>query len=104
MVQAVCTIYVYYMNFTSWHTWSSPLLLYTLYVYAHSSLYISSVHSPWLWLQVLGSVNMTEAINEKENPNKESYVVNPPLIHSVALSSDGLIAAAGLENGKVSPS
>ncbi|XP_067944593.1 WD repeat-containing protein 53-like [Watersipora subatra] len=48
--------------------------------------------------QVLGSVNMADVKKEEE---KSSYVVNPPLIHSLALSSDGLIAAAGLENGKI---
>lgn len=48
---------------------------------------------------MLGSVNTADANVKSEE--KESHVVNPPLIHSLALSEDGLIAAAGLESGKV---
>ena len=44
-------------------------------------------------------MNTTEANSAPED--KDSYVVNPPLIHSLDITSDGLIAAAGLENGKV---
>ena len=45
-------------------------------------------------------MNTSDATNTSSE--KSSYVVNPPLIHSVVITSDGLIAAAGLENGKVS--
>lgn len=51
-------------------------------------------------LQALGSVNMADTAKQ-EQTDKDAYVVNPPLIHCLDMTSDGLIAAAGLENGKV---
>jgi len=53
--------------------------------------------------QALASVNMADEIRKGEvKSEKSSYVVNPPLIHSLCITADGLIAAVGLENGKVS--
>ena len=45
-------------------------------------------------------MNMADTAKQ-EQTEKDSYVVNPPLVHSLDISADGLIAAAGLENGKV---
>ncbi|KAF6017957.1 WDR53 [Bugula neritina] len=52
--------------------------------------------------QALASVNMADEIRKGEvESEKSSYVVNPPLIHSLCITADGLIAAVGLENGKI---
>ena len=44
---------------------------------------------------------MTKLVTSEEK-EKDSYVVNPPLVHCLDITADGLIAAAGLENSKVS--
>ena len=46
------------------------------------------------------NINMEEIGVQEEN-NPDSYLVNPPFIHSVSVSSDGSLLACGTENALV---
>ncbi|XP_013396809.1 WD repeat-containing protein 53 [Lingula anatina] len=49
--------------------------------------------------RAIKKINMQEIGDEKENATE--YFINPPFIHSIALTPDGSHTACGLENGKI---